>query len=120
MKQFIRIVSLGLVALSAAWRTPVNVEISKMIGGHPLGKLSNPFSSLLVLTGSAARRQAGLMSSLQSMLKNYATKPAKTVQMEPSGKRSGTKRAKIYYGPHTLPKKGEVRKSLTSCTSMLI
>ena len=36
-------------------------------------------------------------------------KPARRVELQASGRRSGAKRTKIYFGPHTLPKKGVVR-----------
>lgn len=52
------------------------------------------------------------METLQPMLKDFlATKPAKQIEMKPSGKRPGAKRMKLYFGPHTLPKKGEVQQA---------
>ena len=89
---------------------PTYLAVSKMLEENHLGNSLFPSGNLLVLIILAARRQqADFTETLKSTFKNYmATKPVKTIHIEPSGRRPGAKRVKLYYGPHTLPKKGEV------------
>jgi hypothetical protein len=102
--------STGLLALCAADNTlDLYQNFPRTANGQALGAYNSTAGSPL-LNCIDRRQLAKNPFSVQGILGGGMPKvgPVKRVELQPSGKRAGAKRTKIYFGPHTIPKKGVV------------
>ena len=114
MKTFSVAFAAGLLSACAADSTiDLYQRFPKVPNDHALGGHSS-IARRLALTFTEPRQLGKSPFSIQALLGGGKGKisPVKRVELTPSGKRAGAKRTKIYFGPHTIPKKGVVRSNV--------